>query len=343
MSQIIAVVPVGTDPEAAAIARLLTEAGIRVHVPHCEGKPVHAGNAYRADSIIPPIPGDGSQVLRVECDGPAFAGVDPSRIVVIDHHRPGDSGYGRPPEEFMSASSIGQVVAELARLGRLPVRPYPECYDHGWILGRPDTWAGPPRDEDGAVIDPSPLGYFAQAHTGEWCVTTGDGYDSVRIPADIVLAAAADHCLEAAYRGRCPGVDPDALMRWRAESRAEFQKRPVEAVLADIEAARERLREAMTPIHTRDHDWSRSVCDGCARDFDYADLRGESIPELPEAAAHEGIPFIADQVDRDGRRKVVLQAAPPELVSRFLAGEIVPGLVDMYGDPARGLAGGYKK
>jgi alpha-D-ribose 1-methylphosphonate 5-triphosphate diphosphatase PhnM len=50
---------------------------------------------------------------------------------------------------------------------------------------------------------------------------------------------------------------------------------------------------------------------------------------------------IASVTDRDGRIKVVLQAAPPELVTQFMAGEIVPGLVDMYGDPARGFAGGY--
>jgi len=31
------------------------------------------------------------------------------------------------------------------------------------------------------------------------------------IPEDIVMVAAADHCLEAAIRGRCPGVDPDDL------------------------------------------------------------------------------------------------------------------------------------
>lgn len=44
-----------------------------------------------------------------------------------------------------------------------------------------------------------------------------------------------------------------------------------------------------------------------------------------------------------GREKVVLQAVPQgsDLVHRFLAGEIVPGLKDYYGDPARGFAGGY--
>lgn len=45
--------------------------------------------------------------------------------------------------------------------------------------------------------------------------------------------------------------------------------------------------------------------------------------------------------DRDGREKVVLQAAGPELVAKFLAGLVIPDLTDMYGDPQRGFAGGY--
>ena len=44
----------------------------------------------------------------------------------------------------------------------------------------------------------------------------------------------------------------------------------------------------------------------------------------------------------DGRRKVVLQAATPEIIRAFLAGEIAPELVDRYGDPERGFAGGYQ-
>lgn len=102
--------------------------------------------------------------------------------------------------------------------------------------------------------------------------------------------------------------------------------------LADIAAARQRLREAVAHVYEDDGDGIIGT---------YADLRGESVPELSEAACREGIPFIADQTDLDGRRKVILMAAPPDLVRSFLAGEIVPGLTDYYGDPARGFAGGY--
>lgn len=136
-------------------------------------------------------------------------------------------------------------------------------------------------------------------------------------------------------------------MRWRAESRAEFQRRPVSDVLGDIEAARQKLRDAIAGRGAKVSDCggycempfaAGATC--CAAGGCHWDA-AESIPELPEAAAREGIPFIADMADRDGRTKVVLQAAPPALVERFLAGGIVPGLIDMYGDPARGFAGGY--
>lgn len=328
-----------SDSEMIQIERRLRAAGEIVAYATIQGSRVHPGNAYRATgwTFFPwsPIVGeaffdDGGQIVFVECfvagSGPAF-----ERPTIIDHHRPGDPGYGRPPEEYWEASSLGQVCA---LLGVQPIK----------------------RE---------------------------------------LLIAAADHCLEAAYRGRCPGVDPDELMRWRAESRAAFQKRPVEDVLADVEAARKRLRDAPTlprhrhgypipwvarcqvrrrvyaAVHGGEHDPEGSIVfdgppveyTGGLGAFDEGDchpsrwweidgadprphhflrdLRGQHVPELPEAAAREGIPFLATVQDKDGRVKTVLQAAPPELVRRFMAGELVTGLKEVYGDPARGFAGGY--
>src|SRR5690606_38968626 len=89
------------------------------------GERVHAGNAY-ADRCTwyspeqpdPTAPGDVAgedyTLYCVECAPTARDRVQ------IDHHRPGDPGYGRPPAEFLPASSLGQVIAELARLGLLP-------------------------------------------------------------------------------------------------------------------------------------------------------------------------------------------------------------------------------
>src|SRR5690606_4175915 len=126
-----------------------------VYATDVTGQRVYPGNAYRCP--VPEVP-EGSTVYAVECVGEL-----PEGWIRIDHHRPGDPGYGKPPEEFLPASSIGQVLIELDRLG---------------------------------VADRIPSKDILEA----------------------IRAAAADHCLAAAYRGECPGVDPDALMRWRVEN-----------------------------------------------------------------------------------------------------------------------------
>src|SRR5690606_12426626 len=56
-------------------------------------------------------------------------------------------------------------------------------------------------------------------------VTAPDAVAISAIPHDLVLTAAADHCLGAAYRGECPGVDTDELLAYRVASRARFQHR----------------------------------------------------------------------------------------------------------------------
>lgn len=282
-----------SDPEMTMIEKLLRDCGEHVAYATVGGKRVHPGNAYAASDCrwtLDPAdctgPSWSGVTHMVECCAIQTAGILPT-VVIIDHHRPGDPGYGRPPAEFLAASSIGQVVAELARLRG--------C------------------DAEDALCSAS---------------------------REIVLCAAADHCLAAAYRGECPGVDPDALMRWRVSSRAAFQGRTEAEILADIDATRRILRAAVQRIEL-EHPMGGGVVEHHLPDAPFADLRGQSIPELPEAACREGIPFLADVTERDGRRKCILQAASPDLVARFIAGKIVKGLTEIYGDPARGFAGGY--
>src|SRR5690606_21074976 len=101
------------DPEMAAIESLLRDCGERVvYALSDRGERVTPSTAYRCP--LPEVPA-GSTVYAVECSDTL-----PDGWVRIDHHRPGEPGYGRPPAEFMAASSLGQVIAELARLGRLP-------------------------------------------------------------------------------------------------------------------------------------------------------------------------------------------------------------------------------
>jgi len=296
------------DPEMQMIENLLSQAGEQVvHALDETGQRVHPGSAYRVVALSALVP-DGATVYAVECGGAAI----PAGAVVIDHHRPGDPGYGRPPAEFLPASSIGQVISELAWMDVLPE-------DWRYVGIHPDD---PTYLDRAGELAPLPGGRNVR-----YWHALGMSYD-YHIPADHVLAAAADHCLAAAYRGECPGVDPDELMRWRVAVRAAHQGRPVDELIEDVEQARARLRAA--PVVAL----SESLA---ARD-----LRGEYVPELPEAAVREGMAYLATVADRDGRQKVVLGAADAETVQAFLE-QWAPreGLVNLYGDPARGFAGGY--
>jgi hypothetical protein len=308
-----------SDPEMERIEQLLRDAGERVEYAVAPGRDgamarVHPGNAYAATG--PAVDGP---VILVECD---LSGGIHQVVGLVDHHRPGDPGYGAPPEEAVRRSSIGQVIRRLADQGAVSLlawecAPWPAAYE----VAEGYMWIDAPADR--------------------WCVSVrgaGRLAHPRLIPQDLVLTAAADHCLAAAYAGNVPGVDPPALMVWRAESRAAFQRRPVEAVLADVRAALALVRAA-----------PRLDLGGCQ----VADMRPGmgapdaggwgDVPELPEAATRSGIAYIATpKPGPDGRVKVVLGAAPAPAVEAWLRGEgAAAGLVGLYGDPARGFAGGY--
>jgi hypothetical protein len=280
-----------SDPEMTAIERLLTEAGEEIaHAVDSSLNRVHPGNMYRGSFAkagpetlnLVCLEQQGYKIYAVECDIPEHS----ATIMRIDHHRPGDPGYGLPPDQYWAASSIGQVWSALFPCGE----------NHG----------------DG---DSSPY----------WdCPRCGQNPDYWDIDTTLLLTAAADHCLGAAYRGVCPGVDPKALAEWRAGQRAAFQDRPVEDIVADTERAKKLIREKANG--------------------GFADMTGSFIPELPEAACQLGIAVLAGPLDcPDGRQKIVLQSASAEQIRSFLSDELAPELVDKYGDPARGFAGGYRK
>jgi hypothetical protein len=321
------------DPEMEKIEELLRECGEQyMYALDEHGERVHTGNAYRA--AVPDT--DINCIYCVEC---AITGQADDWIAGrIDHHRPGDPGYGRPPSEFLSASSIGQVIAELARCDRLQWERHTEetardhyCtysysyrYEYGKIMWTLEvstksdihTW-------DESADGMRPAGSCRVGHPTAQCVV---------VPHEIVFAAAADHCLGAAYQGGCPGVDPDELMKWRVNTRAKFQGRKPEELIADIEAARGILKEAQivdigVPTHP------------CL----VRDLRRYHIfAELPEAAAREGLAFLAIVTPREEeKKKVVLQVASADEVKAFFVWAEQAGLVGIYGDPARGFAGGY--
>src|SRR5690606_10452727 len=331
------------DPEMEAIEALLRECGERViHAKLPSGERIRSGQ-FGAPVHI----GDASTVYTVECDLPLAYGEpehepDVGQVIIdgrrymsarhsalrIDHHAPGDPGYGRPPSEFLAASSVGQVIAELARLGRLP-EDWPRLgtsWGWTWQRGELVTRGGHPAQPG------FPLGWWVttreEGETGDASYGSDCG-ETAEVPRDLVLCAAADHCLGAAYRGECPGVDPDALMRWRVESRARFQGRPEAQLLADIEKARTVLRAAP----------ELELAPGVRA----RDMRGVKVCELPEASARENLCFVADGLPGpDGRLKVVCQSGSHEQIRAFLEHWApAQGLTDLYGDPARGFAGAY--
>jgi hypothetical protein len=138
------------------------------------------------------------------------------------------------------------------------------------------------------------------------------------------IICAADHCPDAAYRGKCPDVDTNAFAEWRLESKAAVKSIPVE-----------RLRELVEDEHTRLK---------AAERIDVAGTLVAWLPdatdEAPDASARYGIPFMYRQVERDGREKYGILGAPPEAIEAWMAS---CGLEDVYGAPSRGYAGGYRR
>lgn len=110
------------DPEMHAIEGLLSQHGVPFAPAMVDGKRVYPANAYKADAPPSALAAlqRGGKVFLVECVGRA-----PDGAIRIDHHHPGDPGYGRSPAEYWQASSIGQTVATLANglVGEVGVTP----------------------------------------------------------------------------------------------------------------------------------------------------------------------------------------------------------------------------
>ncbi|WP_231384436.1 hypothetical protein [Thioalkalivibrio sp. ALE23] len=149
---------------------------------------------------------------------------------------------------------------------------------------------------------------------------------------DLRYAAAADHCLPHAYQGRCPGIDPLHLERWRALSRAQFQGRSVGSIKYSFKRARAVIRSAQQDSkHCLNIAGNTMVI-----------IHGH-VPGLKDASAQLGIPVEHHVIHRPtGTPKAGIFGAPPGVVEAWMS-ERAPslGLQDIYGAPLRGYAGGY--
>jgi len=338
------------DPEMGSIEALLKERDETVLFAEVGGQRVHPGNAYSAaenigqalyyvspfswgDCVNNSVALPGLDVYVVELPRPVvppelfgyggFAGPT-VQCTTIDHHRDGDPGFGRPPSEFLPASSLGQVIAELARLELLP-------YDWETVGGSIGE-LGKMEHLDDDAIEP---GWYVQSYDGA-C----DADVLYRVPDNLVLDAAADHCLGAAYRGACPGFAPDALSAHRDYLHARMQGVSPTVIRARILDTQAALASAPVVELAPCRDW-RCACDDLpvtVRDM----RRAEPWPELPEAATRAGVGYMAGPlIGPDGRRKFTCSGTTAQ-VEAWLEWAPRNGICNTYGDPARGFAGGYE-
>ena len=141
------------------------------------------------------------------------------------------------------------------------------------------------------------------------------------------LIAASDHCPSHAFQGKCPGIDIAALKAMRARNSAAFCNMSVEEWTAIVDSSIAILRAL--PVAT-------------AGGGEYR-VSTTDIPLLNHAQLIAGIPvqYVMSGNDRDPRTKVGLLGGEPEMISAWMDEKRNDGLVAIYGDPARGYAGGY--
>lgn len=138
------------------------------------------------------------------------------------------------------------------------------------------------------------------------------------------LLAAADHCLTAAYRGICPGVDPHELLFLRAAWQAKMSGRSLGDLVAGILAAARQVERHF------DSELGEALF-----------LDPTTVPrDLPEGSAYTGRPVRYRQWTPGGDIKEMLKGATPEHITRFMAEHAAAGRV-VYGNPWRGYAGAY--
>ncbi len=167
-----------------------------------------------------------------------------------------------------------------------------------------------------------PHDYWLGSSIGQVCTLIGH-----RRTDELSITAAADHCLAHAYKGMCPGVKPEALMSWRAKTRAEFQGISVAQLENYVEQAISMLRRK--PVITINGER-------------FVDARKGKIKEFSEASAILGESVIYEIYDfKSKRTKVGVLGGESHKISAWLRWAET-FLVDTYGDPQRGYAGGYR-
>jgi len=262
-----------------------------------KGKRVHSRDAYnmKADTVDTTGYDD---VIFIECNVPIIG--DPTNIINIGHQKRWEYGYGKPPEEFWGASSLGQIWDMVVRGESTPKSRYK---------------------------------YVASSEYLSW-----------------------------AYKNRCTGIRPDFLFERRVRTKAAYRKKTENFIKDDIDRASKVLDNIIKMgniLHMNGEDVidlrdGFEICNKCRRIIfsdsvvyppeDSSCLHLKSIKaydfsELLEASAKNGIPILLTKLDKGGcETKFFISASDGrgahELMHKW-------NLKDIYGDPGRGMVGGY--
>ena len=165
--------------------------------------------------------------------------------------------------------------------------------------------------------------YWEGSSLGQVC-----GFLKIAQSKTLSIIAASDHCLNHAYQGRCPGVEPFEVRQSRIASRAQFQRISQEQMIDKINAAIEVI-SGLPCIEIAGHP--------------FKDAMDRFVPELPEASAMLNMPIIYTRREaRLGLTKVgVLNGTAPALRAWMKWAAEQSYLMQLYGDPDRGYAGAY--
>jgi hypothetical protein len=143
---------------------------------------------------------------------------------------------------------------------------------------------------------------------------------------DRYYIAASDHCPSYAYRGLCPGIDPDFLKKSRAVRQADFNRMGLKEYLEKLDESIEKA-------------YSLPTMELGGEAFLIA---SEEIFMLNEVSLILGLPvqYTMKPNARESRIKIGLLGGSPSLIQSWMEYQQM-NLINIYGSPERGYAGGY--
>jgi hypothetical protein len=259
------------DPECSTIEKILIEKKIAYYYAYNNHHRVSSSTAYISNCIRSGKVELPNYYNFEDCIG-VFVECSVSdirsrfkQVIVVDHHRKGDPGFGKPPAEYWLGSSLGQVCNLL----------------------------------------------------------------NVEATKELKIIAAADHCLGSAYEGLCPDISPVELLNWRVSYRANFKG------ISEYDLMQRMLDAAVEITNAK----RVTIGSESVADFTYY----QCPEECSEGSLVAKLPVIYREYDKKvGMYKYKLTGAKRETIELWMQ-NMQSKLINIYGDPWRGFAGGYIK